>query len=289
MNLLSHARSIDFSIAKAIFLSLLVSLTTWSASAQQTDGVLGTKISTSKGVVVAARSWDISAEVSNKISRIHFIQGQIVKRGDLLVEFDTGFKKLEVALAEAALARASAQLELANEVFDRQEELKSKNAVSLAVYKDALFGAEIAQADQRATEVELEMARSILEAQKLYAPFNGQMSAPRYRENANVDISDGAEIATLVQLDPIHVLFSVPYERVLIRMQSEMTDEEVAASIKVVLELPDGSTYPHHGKIISAGFDLDPETGLNSVLVEFPNPRRVLRPGLKLTATGYEQ
>ena len=164
MNLLSHARSIDFFTAKAIFLSLLVSLTTWSASAQQTDGVLGTKISTSKGVVVAARSWDISAEVSNKISRIHFIQGQIVKRGDLLVEFDTGFKKLEVALAEAAFARASAQLELANEVFDRQEELKSKSAVSLAVYKDALFGAEIAQADQRATEVELEMARSILEA-----------------------------------------------------------------------------------------------------------------------------
>jgi RND family efflux transporter MFP subunit len=289
MNLLSHARSIDFFTAKAIFLSLLVSLTTWSASAQQTDGVLGAKISTSKGVVVAARSWDISAEISNKISRIHFVQGQIVKRGDLLVEFDTGFKKLEVALAEAALARASAQLELANEVFDRQEELKSKNAVSLAVYKDALFGAEIAQADQRATEVELEMARSILEAQKLYAPFNGQMSAPRYRENANVDISDGAEIATLVQLDPIHVLFSVPYERVLIRMQSEMTDEEVAASVEVVLELPDGSTYPHLGKIISAGFDLDPETGFNSVLVEFPNPRRVLRPGLKVTATGYEQ
>lgn len=258
-------------------------------AAPSIEGGSDSGASTAEGVVVAARSWDISAEVSNKISRIHFVRGQIVKRGDLLVEFDTTFKKLEVALAEAALARASTQLELAKEVFDRQEELKSKGAVSLAKYKDALFGAEIAQADQRAAEVELEMARSILDAQKLYAPFDGQMSAPRYRENANVDISDGTEIATLVQLDPIHVLFSVPYERVLIRMQSDKTDEEVAASIKVVLELPDGSTYPHHGKIISAGFDLDPETGFNSVLVEFPNPRRVLRPGLKVTATGYEQ
>jgi multidrug efflux pump subunit AcrA (membrane-fusion protein) len=62
--------------------------------------------STVEGVVVPARAWDVSAEISNKIGGLHFIEGQIVAEGDLLVEFDTGFKLLELDLAEARLAEA---------------------------------------------------------------------------------------------------------------------------------------------------------------------------------------
>ncbi len=241
------------------------------------------------GVVVAARSWDISAEVSNKISRIHFIQGQIIKKGDLLVEFDSGFKKLEVEAAEAALARAEAQMKLAQDVFERQATLKKKNVASLAKYKETLFNAQIAKAAYRSAEVELKKAKAILEVQKLYAPFDGQMSAARYRENANVNIVEGTEIATLVQLDPIHVLFSVPYKRVFARMSAGETDEEIASKQRVVLKLPNGSTYAHEGKLISGGFNIDPKTGMQSVLAEIPNPRRILRPGLKVVGMGFEK
>ncbi len=59
---------------------------------------------------MVARSYDISTEVSNKTNRLRFVQGQFVKRGDLLVEFDTGFKKLEVELTEAEPVRAAAQI-----------------------------------------------------------------------------------------------------------------------------------------------------------------------------------
>jgi hypothetical protein len=84
-------------------------------------------------------------------------------------------------------------------------------------------------------------------------------------------------------------LFSVPYERVLVRAQSDESEAEVAARIKIVLDLPNRTTYPHHGKTVSAGFEVDPKTGLLALLVEFPNPRRLLRPSLKVTGTGYEQ
>jgi RND family efflux transporter MFP subunit len=244
---------------------------------------------TAQGVVVTARGWDISAEVDNKISRLHFIEGQIVRKGDLLVEFDSAFKKWEVDLAEASAARAEAQMSLMKEALDRQERLKDKKIVSLANYREALFNYQIAKADHRAAVIKLEMAKAILEVQKLYAPFDGQMSAARYRENANVDISDGTEIATLVQLNPIHVRFSVPYKRVFARMKDGESDAEIAARQRVVLTLPNGSTYEHEGKLISGGFDIDPQTGRQSVLAEFPNPNRILRPGIKVIGIGYEK
>lgn len=250
---------------------------------QQTTDTL----SQANGIVVAARSWDISAEIDNKISRLHFLQGQIVKKGDLLVEFDTGFKKLDVQAAKAALARATANMKLAQDVLQRQEKLKQKDVSSLAQYNEALFKAEIAKADHRSAQVDLKKAEAILTVQTLYAPFDGQMSAARYRENANVDIAKGTEIATLVQLDPIHVVFSVPFDRVFARMSAGETDQKIATSIRVVLTLPNGTQYPHEGRLISGGFDLNPETATQKVLAEFPNPQRILRPGLKVRGAGH--
>jgi hypothetical protein len=58
---------------------------------------------------------------------------------------------------------------------------------------------------------------------------------------------------------------------------------------RVVLTLPNGSTYEHEGKLISGGFDINPQTGEQSVLVVFPNPKRILRLGLKVVGTGYEK
>lgn len=244
--------------------------------------------STVEGIVVPARAWDVSAEVSNKISRLHFIEGQIVAEGDLLVEFDTGFKQLELDLAEARLAEAEVAVAEASEVLARQEELRETDTVSEARYRDALFALRRAEAAYQTLAVQRDMARIILDAQKLYAPFDGQISAPRYRENANVNIEDSREIATIVQLDPIHVRAPVTLERVLVRMQSGEAEEDIKNSISVELSLPDGSAYEHRGRPLTTSYDLDPETEAGVVIIEFPNPDRILRPGMGVIVTGYE-
>jgi RND family efflux transporter MFP subunit len=249
----------------------------------------GTLTGEAKGVVVAARSWDISAEVSNKISRLHFTTGQLVQKGDLLVEFDTAFKRFDVELAKTALAKAETNMASADEAFQRQEKLKQSSAASEVSYDAAKHAADNAQADHRAAVIRLEMAETILSAQKLYAPFDGQMSASKYRENANVSIDEGSEIATLVQLDPIHVQFKVPYDRVFARMSSGETEAEISASQIVVITMPDGTDYQHEGRLISGGYEIDTENGTQLVLVEFANPDRILRPGLKVTGKGFER
>jgi RND family efflux transporter MFP subunit len=252
----------------------------------QTNNAEPPIVSRAEGVVVAARSYDISAELDNKINRLHFVEGQLVKKGDLLVEFDTGMKKIEVAVAKAAYERAKLLAQLKKEEFLRSQTLKRKNVVSEAKTREAELNAAIATADMRRAELGLTTADLILKFQKLYAPFDGQMSAPRYRENANVDIDQGSEIATIVQLDPIHVRFSVPYARLAARMQAGESEAETIRRTQIKIKLPDGSSYQHLGKPVSAAFDLNPKTGMAVMLAVFPNPDRVLRPGLRVVGEG---
>lgn len=255
----------------------------------QTNSAVSPVVSRAEGVVVAARSSDISAELDNKINRLHFVEGQLVKKGDLLVEFDTGMKKIEVAVAKAAYERAKLLAQLKQEEFQRSQTLKKKDVVSEAKTREAELNAAIAAADMRRAELDLTTAKLILKFQKLYAPFDGQMSAARYRENANVDIDQGSEIATIVQLDPIHVRFSVPYTRLAARMRAGESEAETIRRTKIRLKLPDGSSYRHPGKPVSAAFDLNPKTGMAAMLAVFPNPERVLRPGLKVIGEGIRE
>jgi RND family efflux transporter MFP subunit len=262
-------------ISFALFLS--------TAAAQQAPQVDTKSLATGECVVVPARSWDVSAEVSNQITKIHFVRGQQVKKGDLLVEMDTFFKKLDIELAEVALMRANAALTQAEENLQRQTKLKDRQVSSVVGFRDAEIAAELARADVRDFELRLKKAKGLLEVQTIYAPFGGLMSEPRYRDNANVDITDGTEIGILVQLDPIHVLAREPFtDSTLNRLQGKESVEELTEQFSARLILPNGEVYPHEGRAVSIAFDVDQETGLTSFLLEFPNPRAILRPGLKV-------
>lgn len=247
-----------------------------------------TLTSSAEGTVVAARSWNVSAEVQNKISRIHFIEGQDVSAGDLLVEFDLAFKEAELALAEANLAKAAVALEIAQDNFETQKALFEKETISDAAFDDAAFALRLAEADFRIVEVQRDMTKGILEVQKLYAPFDGQISAPRYPENTNIIPIPGAEIATIVQLDPIHVRAPQVIERVMNRLLSGETNTTALSRVTVKLQLPNGQMYPHEGKIVTWSVGLDESSQQAVAIAEFPNPDLILRPGMKVIVAGYE-
>jgi RND family efflux transporter MFP subunit len=256
--------------------------------AEETANAYRTFTASGTGIVLPARSWDISAEVSNKINKLHFIEGQFVKKGDVLVEFDRAFKVLEVRLAKTAHAQAKASLAKAKEKLARKEKL-SEGVVSEADLRDAMLDARIAESEADKAAIQLEMAELILSAQKLHAPFDGQMTVPRYRENANVDVKEGHEIATLIQLHPIHVRIEGKYERLFDRLSAGQSEADVLGRITLELELPNGTRYSHTGRLLTSAFKFNPDTGLGTVIGEFPNPTHILRPGLKVKVNGYER
>jgi RND family efflux transporter MFP subunit len=256
--------------------------------AQENTKAEGRFTSAGTGIVLPARSWDISAEVSNKINKLHFIEGQFVKKGDLLVEFDRAFKALDVRLAKTALAQANANLAKANENLARKKKL-SEGVVSVAELRDAMLDATIAETEAEKAAIQLKMAELILSVQELRAPFGGQMTAPRYRENANVDVKEGHEIATLIQLDPVHIRIQGNYERLFAQLSAGESEADLLGRITLVLELPNGTRYSDTGRLLTSAFKFDPDTGLGTVIGEFPNPEHILRPGLKVKVSGYER
>jgi len=239
----------------------------------------------SEGVVIAAQSWEVTALVDARIKTLNFVEGQLVSKGDLLVELDSVLKAIEVELAENALQRTVTILKQREEDFSLQEKLKERNVASLATYSDAKFAVELAKTGLRAAELKLEVARVILGAHQLHAPATGLISAPRLVVGSNYDVDESGPIATIVQLDPINVRVGILLERMLTRLQEGTFTIEIAKSLKFGLELSNGTQYPLQGRVASMGFELDPDTGMGSLLVEFPNPKGVLRPGLPVVLT----
>ena len=64
---------------------------------------------------------------------------------------------------------------------------------------------------------------------------------------------------------------------------------EELRQVPVSLSLPDDTAYAEMGRIVGIGNDLDPETGEGSILFEFPNPRGILRPGLRVIVQRADQ
>lgn len=250
-----------------------------AAQAQQTEQSASRS---APGVVVPARSWDVSAQINGKIHSLLFHEGQVVTKGDLLVTFEDGIKRLKVALVRSHLNLADANLRQKQEDLSRKEELRKREAVAVAALHDAQYAAEQARLSVDTARLELELAEAELSGYKIRAPADGLISAPGMRSKANYSINESPPIATIVQLDPIHVRAQLSLERVLGRLKQGNYTAEDLKTLRVTLELPDGTGFSQTGKVKSIGFGLDPETGEGSILFEFPNPKGILRPGMQV-------
>jgi RND family efflux transporter MFP subunit len=274
-------------LASAALGMFLLAASTLSLSADEASHALGAESATGAGIVVPAKSWDVSAAAENQIDTVHFIEGQFVKEGDLLVTFDQVFKQWDAKIAELAHQQAVAELELAQADLSRKKQLGA-NSVSEVEIAQAEARVEIAEATVETKRLNAEKAKAISDLQLIHAPFDGQMSAPRFRDNANV-VADSPEIGTLYQLDPIHVRVAGTYEKHQERILAGESHESVMRSLTLVLELPEGGEFPHQGRLISTPFEFDPETGIGYSIAEFPNPELLLRPGMKVRVTSFEK
>ncbi|SFK89906.1 efflux RND transporter periplasmic adaptor subunit [Shimia haliotis] len=266
----------------ALFMALLCAPL---AHAQNSD--LGEFSAKGNGIVVPAKSWDVSAAAENQIETVHFIEGQMVKQGDLLVTFDQVFKQWDARIAELDHIQALSDLELARADLARMEKLGATSVPEVHII-EARARVKSTEAHVEITDLNAQKAKALSDLQLIYAPFDGQMSAPRFRDNANV-VAESPEIGTLYQLDPIHVRVEGTFERHEARILAGETHDSVMEGLVLELELPSGTAFPHQGRLVATPFEFDPETGIGYSIAEFPNPEFLLRPGMKVQVTSYEK
>jgi multidrug efflux pump subunit AcrA (membrane-fusion protein) len=102
-------------------------LATQTATAQDSPE---NKVYEFKGKVIAAREAEMAARVDGRLATINFTAGQVVKKGDLLFEFDVKFRQLALDAAQAQQKVMEAQLQLADVKLKNAESLQARNVSS---------------------------------------------------------------------------------------------------------------------------------------------------------------
>ncbi|MBT9475432.1 efflux RND transporter periplasmic adaptor subunit [Polaromonas sp.] len=146
------------------------------------------------GSLRSRRSVVLRPEVSGRITRLNFTDGQRVRKGQVLVQFDDQLQQAQVQQSQAELSIA-----LANQ--KRNQELVAQNFVSQRSLDESAANLQVAQA-------KLALTKATAARLKIVAPFDGiagirQVSAGDY-------LKDGADIVNLEDIEAIYVDFRLP-------------------------------------------------------------------------------
>lgn len=235
-----------------------------------------------EGVVEPRERVIIAPQVNGVVAEVLVEGGERVAKGDVLFRIDPASYRIDVDLAIAALAQAEAELRLAEAEAARQAELLERGAGAAARATDTAI--QVQRAEARVAEARAELAKDelALARTELRAPIAGVVSRPFVAPGAFVEAEAGAALGEVAALDPVTVAYRVPHETRLQALEAAGVDNVDALfdRLDVSLELPGGRIYPHVGRALFESVSIDPDTGDLITWAEFPNPDRILAPGL---------
>lgn len=235
------------------------------------------------GRIDAVRVAEVRARVSGILLEKTFQEGADVNAGDVLFKIDPAPLEAARDNASAALARADANLRQTEAQLERYRSLVESNAVSKQDFDNAEAAVKVAAAELKAAEAALKKAELDLGYATVTAPISGRAGKARVTEGALVGQGEATLLAVIQQLDPIYFDFTQSSSDMLHLRRAMSAGEISQVDInreKAVLLLDDGSEYPLPGKILFSEASVDESTGMVSLRAEFPNPDRLLLPGM---------
>jgi membrane fusion protein (multidrug efflux system) len=205
------------------------------------------------GTARANESVSVTSKTSNTVTAIRFKEGQLVRRGAVLVEFDPAQAQADLAAAEAARIESRAN-------YERSRALANTQVLS-ASQMDQI------EATLKANEARVAAAQARLNDTVIRAPFSGRTGLRRVSVGGLV--SPGTMITTLDDTSLIKIEFTVP------QAHQHVLREGLAVSAQAS-GLP-GRTF--EGKVITVDSRVDPVTRAISVLAGIANDDGILKPG----------
>lgn len=239
------------------------------------------------GRVVAHATAEIRPQIDGIIESIDFREGRKVTAGDILFKVRDAKFSAAYAAAAASLSRAQATEQSAQATFDRNQRLQSQSAVSQQVLDEAKAALLQAKADVESAKASLETARIDLDNTTIKAPIDGIIGTASVSVGSLVTQNQTDALATIRQIDPVNVdLVDTSANLLRIRQDVEAgrlgREGEGAPSVKLTLE--NGADYASAGTISLATVNVSESTGTFTLRASFPNPERILLPGMFVRA-----
>lgn len=239
------------------------------------------------GRTAAVEAVEIRARVSGYLNAIHFEDGELVEKGQLLFEIDPRPYQAAVDSARAALERTKAGAQLASVELRRAEELFRKNALPRNDLDKAIASEAESSATVQAAEARLEEAQLDLNFTKVDSPIEGRVGREQISVG-NLVTADTTLLTSVVSVVPVYVYFSVNERALLdyIRKSRANRGEDISpatvkdAEIPVEVALAGDEGFPLSGVIDFANNRVETSTGTIQTRAVLPNDDRLLLPGL---------
>ena len=236
------------------------------------------------GRLEASRVAQVRARAAGILQKRVFVEGSDVKAGQLLFRIDAAPYAAAYQSAQAALAKAQANLGQAAALAERYKPLVEANAVSKQDYANAVAGQKQAEADVAGGKAAVQTAKINLDYASVTAPISGRIGRALVTEGALVGQGEATQLAVIQQINPMYVNFTQSAGEVM-KLRKALDDGRLkrasgsaAASVRVVLE--DGTEYAQPGRLLFSDLTVDATTGQIMLRAEVPNPGGVLLPGL---------
>jgi multidrug efflux system membrane fusion protein len=220
------------------------------------------------GRFVSSADVEVRPRVSGYLERVHFREGQIVRRGDLLFTIDTAPFRAAADHARADVAQAEALRTRTESEFSRAQALLALDAISREEFEQRKQAADQASAAKLAAQATLRTAQLEFDYAHVRAPITGRISDAHI--HAGNLVRAGEDVLTrIVALDPIHFEFAAP-ESLLADAAANPTE----GARRVLLQLEGEQGFPHQGALTFVDNAVDPRTGTIRGRAAFANDGR---------------
>jgi membrane fusion protein (multidrug efflux system) len=233
---------------------------------------------------------EVRPQVGGIIRSRNFKEGGEVKQGDILYEIDPSAYQAAYDSSAASLQKAEGAVPSAQSKLDRYKGLSAQSVVSQQDFDNANATLVQAQADVAGAKAALETARINLDYTKIRAPIAGRVGASTVTVGALVTGDQTTPLTIIRTLDPINVDVTQSSANLLKfkRAVAEGRLKTSGNSVSVHLTLEDGSKYNETGVLEFSEAAVAETVGTINVRVVFPNPERILLPGMYVRATVEE-
>jgi membrane fusion protein, multidrug efflux system len=250
------------------------------ATVKESDVALWDEFS---GRLEAVERVEVRSRVAGQVQAVHFREGMLVRKGDLLITIDPAPYAAEAERGEAQLAAAQARATNAQGEEARAERLWADKAISQREYEDRLNAMREANANVRAAKAQLEQARLNLSYTQVRAPISGRVGQLEITAGNLVSAGPGAPVlTTLVSVSPIYASFDSD-EQVVVRALGSLPGGSSAraliAKIPVRMGTSASDETPYEGHLQLIDNQVDAKSGTIRVRATFDNKDGLLIPG----------
>lgn len=231
------------------------------------------------GRVAATETVELRPRVSGYVQRVAYREGDEVKKGDLLFVIDPRPYRTELARAQAQLAQARSEAQLARTQDARAEDLLAASAISREEFEARRAASAQGDAAVRAAEAAVERARLDLQFAEVRSPIDGRAGRALVTAG-NLAQADQTVLTTVVSLDPVHVYFETDEQSFLGYQALARNGGRAAEGNAVRVGLANEQGHPHAGTLDFTDNQVDSGTGTIRARAVVPNPDRVFTPGL---------